>query len=310
MPYKSDNSGSRKFQSHSFEESGKQPGLLTSPDNDKARFVRNLFNKKDRYIARHFVAEGVRLVEEALKAKKPPLYVLYDPEALAKTEAGRSLLVTLIEMVDDHKGGIYPATARIMESITDTVTPQGVVAAVPFQDWKAEQFAAAKLHIILDELQDPGNLGTILRSAGGAGSTAIWMTENTVDFYSPKVVRAGMGGHFRVPSAYGVRWPELTMRLEAAGVKQILLAESEADEGSGKRPRKTLSLEEQSYFEVDWSKPTAVIIGNEAHGVGAEAWQAATGLVTIPMPGGAESLNASVAASLIIFEALRHRMQN
>ncbi len=287
----------------------KQPGLLTSPDNDKARFLRNLLNKKDRYAARHFVAEGVRLVEEALRGPKPPLYTLYDPDALAGTDAGRKLLMRLIEMVEDKKG-VFPATARIMESVSDTVAPQGVVAAVPFLKWEPSSFAAANLHIVLDGLQDPGNLGTILRSAGGAGATAIWLTEGSVDFYSPKVVRAGMGAHFRVPSAFGLKWPELLDQLKAAGVEQILLAESELEEAPPSvRPRKTLDLPEVIYYEVDWTKPTAVIIGNEAHGAGTEAWQAATHLLHIPMPGGAESLNAAVAASLIIFESLRQRLK-
>jgi TrmH family RNA methyltransferase len=179
---------------------------------------------------------------------------------------------------------------------------------VPFVNWTEADFAKAKLHIVLDELQDPGNLGTILRSAGGAGQTAVWLTEGSVDFYSPKVVRAGMGAHFRVPSAYGVKWPELAERLKAAGVEQIFLAESEADEEANVRPRKTLALPDIAYYEVDWQKPSAVIIGNEAHGASQEAWQLATHTLHIPMPGGAESLNAAVAASLIIFEALRQRL--
>ncbi|HEX2909584.1 MAG TPA: RNA methyltransferase [Chloroflexia bacterium] len=281
----------------------KIPGLLTSPDNDKVRFIHNLLSKKDRYVARHFLAEGVRLVDEALNSPKPSLYTIYDPEALGKTEAGQRLLIRLYDMVEQKKG-VFPATARILEFMSDTVTPQGVVAAVPFLDWQAEQLAAARLHIVLDELQDPGNLGTIMRSAGGAGDTAVWLTEGSVDFYSPKVVRAGMGAHFRVPSAYGLAWPDLLERLKEAGVEQIFLAESEGSAGPVGE-----SLPAMSYYEVDWTKPSAVIIGNEAHGPGPEARRAATHLLTIPMPGGAESLNASVAASLIIFEALRHRLQ-
>ena len=282
----------------------KQPGLLTSPDNDKARFLRNLQSKKDRYAAKHFLVEGVRLVEEALRAPKPPLYTLYDADALNQTPAGQHLLMRLIEMLADKKGA-FPATPRIMEYVCDTVSPQGVAAAVPFVQWQPEELAAAKLHIVLDQLQDPGNLGTILRSAGGAGDTAVLLTEGSVDFYSPKVVRAGMGAHFRVPAAFDQPWPSLVERLKAAGVEQIFLADSDADDTSRKGRSR---LTESSYFDIDWTKPSAVIIGNEAHGASAEARNAATHLLSIPMPGGAESLNASVAASLIIFEALRHRL--
>ncbi|MBN9393509.1 MAG: RNA methyltransferase [Chloroflexi bacterium] len=283
----------------------KQPGLITSPDNDKARFIRNLLSKKDRYAAKHFVVEGVRLVWEALKAPKPPMYTLYDADALAKTTEGQRLLMRLIELVEDKKG-VFPATERVMEGLSDTVTPQGVAAAVPFLQWQPADFAEAKLHLVLDEVQDPGNLGTILRSAWAAGETSVYLTEGSVDFYSPKVVRAGMGAHFKVPAAIGQTWEQLGDRLEKAGVEQILLA----DGGDEPIPvSKKENLPEVSYYEVDWSKPTAVIIGNEAHGAGAEARKAATHLLRIPMPGGAESLNASVAASLIIFEALRQRSQ-
>ena len=283
----------------------KQPGMLTSPDNDKVRFLRNLQSKKDRYAARHFLVEGVRLVEEALRAAKPPLYILYDPDALAKTEAGTRLLMRLIEMVEDKKG-VFPTTERIMEVVSDTVAPQGVAAAVPFVNWSPDRLNEARLHIVLDSLQDPGNLGTILRSAGAAGDTAVWLTEGCVDFYSPKVVRAGMGAHFRVPTALDIGWPDLLSRLKAAGVEQIFVADSEADLDTSRKGRQRLT--ETSYFEIDWQRPSAVIIGNEAHGVSASARSATTDLLNIPMPGGAESLNASVAASLVIFEALRHRL--
>ncbi len=279
----------------------KQPGLITSPDNDKARFLRNLLSKKDRYAARHFLVEGVRLVEEALQARRGPLYTLYDPEALRQTEAGQRLLIRLLELVEDKKG-VFPATDRIMESLSDTVTPQGVAAAVPFLQWPEESFKEARLHLVLDELQDPGNLGTILRSAGAAGDTAVWLTEGSVDYYSPKTVRAGMGAQFRVPSALGQSWSDLTERLRGAGVEQIFLADS-AEDG----PHNAARLPEAVYYEIDWKKPSAVIIGNEAHGVSRAAWSAATHLLRIPMPGGAESLNAAVAASLVVFESLRQR---
>ncbi len=275
------------------------PGVLTSPDNDKVRFLRNLLSKKDRQAARHFLIEGVRLVEEALRGPKPPLYTLYDPDILARTEAGQRLLMRLIEMADD-KRGVYPATARVMEMVTDTVTPQGVASAVPFLSWDEARMNSARLHLILDSLQDPGNLGTILRSAWAAGESSIWLSEGCVDFYSPKVARAGMGAHFHVPAVPDLNWTELNRRLALAGPQQIWLAASEdGSAGAG--------LPHVSYTEVDWTRPQAVIIGNEAHGPGQEASLQATHRLNIPMPGGAESLNAAVAASIIIFEALRQR---
>ncbi len=282
-----------------------QIGLITSPENDKVKFIRLLTNRRDRYASKMFMTEGVRLVTEALQSANPPTFTLYDPEALQKTESGHRLLLRLKEMLDE-KGPVYPTSPRLIESVSDTITPQGVVAAVPFLNWSNEQLAASQLHLILDNLQDPGNLGTILRSASATGDTSVWLTENSVDIYAPKVVRAGMGAHFRVPAVNNLDWPSLLARLEAMGVKQILLAEGE-DEESNVKSRHTPDLAAISYLQTDWTQPTALIIGNEAHGPSLEARRAATHTIFIPMPGGAESLNAATAASVMMFEAMRQK---
>lgn len=283
-----------------------QPGLITSAENDKVKFLKNIANRRDRYAAKTFMAEGVRLVTEAFASHNPPTITLYDPEALQKTEAGNRLLLRLKEMLDDKKP-VYPTLPRLIESVADTVTPQGVVAAVPFLNWTEQQLNSAKLHLVLDSLQDPGNLGTILRSAGATGDTTVWLTENSVDLYAPKVVRAGMGAHFRVPAANNLNWEALTAKLQAAGVEQILVAEGDSEQAAPKT-KHSVNLDKISYWDVDWKQPTALIIGNEAHGLSPEALKIATAQVYIPMPGGAESLNAAVASSLVMFEALRQRL--
>ena len=285
------------------------PGVIASMDNDKAKFLRNLINKRDRYAAKQFLVEGVRLVNEAFASPFKPFYTLYEPEMLGRTEAGRGLLLHLIELFQDKKG-VFPTTEKVIISVSDTVTPQGVAAAVPFMNWSPEQLAAKNFHLVLDGLQDPGNLGTILRSAGAAGNAAVWLTEGSVDVYSPKVVRAGMGAHFRVPMMYGQKWPELLRRFEEMGIEQIFLAEGDLEDQPDQGRHYFRELESIEYFEIDWNKPSAVIIGNEAHGPGVEAWRNATRLVSIPMPGGSESLNASVAASVILFEALHQQRKS
>jgi len=295
----------KKFHNIDLESEAAQGGFISSLDNDKAKFVRLLLNKKDRYGARHFLVEGVRLVAEALEAPTKPTFTLYEPDALRKTEAGRGLLLLLAELVAAKKG-VYPVVEKVITAASDTVNPQGIVAAMPFLNWTDEQFAARPLHIILDGLQDPGNLGTIMRSAWASGNAAVWLTESSVDIYSPKVVRAGMGAHFHVPARFDQKWTDLTKKLEELGIQQILLAEGEiSPEGESKANFR--ELPNVSYYEVDWKIPTAVIIGNEAHGPAPEGWQSATKILNIPMPGGAESLNAGVASSLIIFEALRQQ---
>jgi len=143
--------------------------------------------------------------------------------------------------------------------------------------------------LIVDRLRDPGNLGTILRSAWAAGVGQVVTTKGTVDIYSPKVVRGAMGAHFHLSLAPDKRWEEIEPLLEE---RQVLLADARG---------------QVTYHEVDWSRPSALIVGGEAEGASEEAKRLAQKRVYIPMPGGAESLNAAVAASIILFEAARQQ---
>ena len=133
----------------------------------------------------------------------------------------------------------------------------------------------------------PGNAGTILRTAEAAGCAAVVTTPGSVDLYSPKVVRAAMGAHIRLPLLADIDWAHLEALL--AG-RAVYLAEAGG---------------EQPYFAIDWTRPAALVIGNETEGLRPDAQRCASGRVSIPMPGRAESLNAAVAASIIIFESVR-----
>ena len=149
------------------------------------------------------------------------------------------------------------------------------------------------LLLVLDELADPGNLGTILRSALAADVDEVLLTRRCVDPYHPKVVRAASGAHFHQPIAAQQSWEQIAQRLAGAPkTAQVLLAEANAQ-----RP----------YYETDLTQRTALIIGNEAHGPSAEARRLATERVSIPMWNGVESLNAAIAASLLLFEATRQQ---
>jgi TrmH family RNA methyltransferase len=142
--------------------------------------------------------------------------------------------------------------------------------------------------LILDLLRDPGNLGTILRSAEAAGVGQVILTPGTVDLYNPKVVRGGMGAHFRLAATH-LDWAAASAR--AVG-RAVWLADMAG---------------ERRYDEVDWTAPSSLIVGGEAEGYSQEAASLATGTVRIPMEGGAESLNAAMAATVILFEAARQR---
>jgi TrmH family RNA methyltransferase len=144
------------------------------------------------------------------------------------------------------------------------------------------------LFLILDAVRDPGNLGTILRSGEAAGVGQVLLAPGTVDLYNPKVVRGAMGAHFRLP-VFSHDWPDISKQTSG---RAVWLAHAAGD---------------TTYDAVDWTQPSALIVGGEASGAGQEAAQIATGRVSIPMTGGAESLNAAMAATVILFEAARQR---
>lgn len=184
---------------------------------------------------------------------------------------------------------LWQVSPEVMAALADTVTPQGIAAVLPMAQPDAAQARVAGFLLVLDNLRDPGNLGTILRTAQAAGVDAVALSAGCVDLYSPKVVRAGMGAHFRLAVLPGQSWDEIAAL--AAG-KQVLLADLQG----------TLTP-----WQVDWRHPTALIIGNEAHGAGPEARALAQQAVRLPMEADMESLNAAIAAAVFMFEAQRQR---
>lgn len=177
---------------------------------------------------------------------------------------------------------------RLFDRLSDVQTPQGILAVFPFPT-PAFTTDDAPLVLILDRLRDPGNLGTLLRAAAGAGVSAVYLTPETVDPWNPKAVRAGMGAHFRVP---------------IAALDDGALAEMRT-----RLPRRVIASAEANrpYDAVDWTGPAALVIGGEAEGVGSELWAWGNEAVGIPLGRDVESLNAAVAGAVILFEAARQR---
>jgi TrmH family RNA methyltransferase len=258
--------------------------MITSVANEKVKYVRSLYRRRNRYRERRFVVEGVRLVREAFRAGIVPALVFYD-EGLEAIPGGRELLAEIRKRRDSS---ISVVSEQVMKAMADTVSPQGLSAVVPFVELAPP--LSPSLVLVIDQLRDPGNLGAILRSANAAGVEQVILAPETVDPYNPKVVRGAMGAHFRLPIV-ALSWPEIAGAL--AGV-QILLADVRG---------------EQAYYEVDWTKPAALIVGGEARGASRCARELAAVTIAIPMHGGAESLNAAMAASVILFEAARQRWQ-
>lgn len=256
---------------------------ITSTSNSRIKHFRSLLaNRKDRRRERLFVIEGVRLVEEALQTGARLANVLYDPVHLGDTERGRAIL----EAVHDQHG-VYAAMPEVIAATTDTVTPQGIVATV---HWPELAPHGTGIQLVLDAVQDPGNVGTLLRTAEAVGVTDVVCTRGTADVYSPKVVRSAMGAHFRLPIQQDLDWDAVDDALAAAD--NIYCADA-----SGRMP----------YYAADWRQPSILIIGNEANGVSDDARHRATKSIMIPMAPAVESLNAAIAGSVILFEAARQR---
>lgn len=288
--------------------------LISSPSNPKVAYLASLHDAKGRAKARALLVEGLRVVTMALDCGVMPRLLLYQPELLERSPAGRVLVARLLDLARRGDGELLAVTERVLARASDTQTPAGVVAAVPWDAVAADTVWARRMSgakrqspplvLLLDGLADPGNLGTILRSALAADVDEVWLTPGSADVYGPKVVRAASGAHFLLPLRPNYSWETCAATLaslaaqhppsspEAEDGMQVLLAEARG-------PR--------AYSTYDLNQPTCLIIGNEAHGPSAAARRLATATLTIPMSNGVESLNAAIAASVILFETRRHR---
>lgn len=257
--------------------------MITSTANNLVKKLRSLAtDKRERRRERSFLLEGVRLVATALDAGASLNPVLYAPDQLDVTEGGRALLARLEALPTS-----YAASAQVVAAASETVSPQGVVAVTA---WPDIELGTQGITLVLDGVQDPGNVGTLLRSAEAVGVAAVVCIRGTADVYSPKVVRGAMGAHFHVPLLADVSWDEAHEFF--AHADHVYAADSEAT---------------MPYYAADWRQPSVLVIGNEANGISQEGLALATRQISIPMAGRSESLNAAVAGSVILFEALRQR---
>lgn len=255
---------------------------IESKGNATIKAVRKLKEKKNRNESKLYLVEGFRLLEEAFKSGKRVEQVFYVP---GKSEDFDRYIAPYLRTEE-----IYSVPEPILKELTSTIHPQGVVGVVSMDTVagpKAEELEKNPLFLYLDGLQDPGNLGTIIRSAHAAGAGGILLGRNTVDPYSDKVIRSSMGSIFYVP-----------LYQEAETELEKLLS-------SGYKLAVTSLDAERTIYEENLTQNLVLVIGNEGNGVSQELQEKAQVLLKIPMPGGAESLNAAVAASIILFEQVR-----
>ena len=257
--------------------------MITSTHNPKLKLIRALQGRaKERRDAGAFVAEGIRLVEEAYSANWPFRFILYD-EVL--NERGSSL----VENLKSRGVDCEMVSTSLMKSLSETENPQGILAVL--NDTQLPIPDSLNFVLIPDQIRDPGNLGTLLRTAIAAGVQAILLPPETTDAFAPKVVRSGMGAHFHLP-IHSMNWEEIEKMLQVAGLKVFI-----AD------------MDGQSCWETDLRQPIALIIGGEADGVSEFARKLANTKISIPMSGNIESLNAGVAGSVLMFEVVRQRWE-
>lgn len=285
--------------------------MITSTSSSQVKHIVNLQKKsKLRKEEKQFVVEGIKMVSEAPKDRLVKVYVSEtfkaDNEEFLEKMNYEAVGKDVLEIVSDN----------VFVRMSDTQTPQGIMAVVKMSDvciedmFEKDNYTDSKddgadkvedntadakkqpLLLILENLQDPGNLGTIVRMAEGAGVTGIIMSSNTVDIYNPKTIRSTMGSLYRVPVIY---------------VDDICKAVDECKEKGVKVYAAHLKGTD-NYNQKDYAQPTAFMIGNEGNGLLDRLTQKADELVRIPMQGKVESLNAAIACTILTYEAVRQRL--
>ena len=276
--------------------------IISSKDNKKIKYIRSLMEKGSiRKKDKAFVVEGIKLVDEALEYGKVLEVVcaesLYD-ELISGDLSGNRLLAENDKNITNYvkKGSsLLVVSDMVFKSLSETKTPQGILAVAEMPDYRLldkrflEQAYTKNGKIkllVLEDTADPGNLGTIMRTAEAAGVTGVIMGKGTVDIFNPKVVRSTMGSIFRLPFTYAEDLKETIQKLKTQGISFYA----------------THLKGEKSYKDIKYSDRSAIIVGNEARGLSDEVADLADTYVLIPMQGKVEPLNAAVAAALMMYE--------
>lgn len=258
---------------------------ITSSHNSRIKMIRGLLAaRKEREKNQLYVVEGVRLAEEAMAAKVNPLFVLFTNQLSARG-------FEVMEFFSKQGVDVEEVDADLLDRISDTRSSQGILLALHIPE--ESPMRDNQNVLVLDQISDPGNLGTLLRTAAGFGFSTVITTPGSVDTFSPKVVRSAMGAHFKcnllVRDADDVK--EFCKVINQPPL-EIILAEAQA---------------EKACCEIDLSRPLSLVIGSEAAGPSTALRSMADKLVAIPMKSGSESFNAAVSGSILMYEIYRQR---
>ena len=259
--------------------------VISSKDNEIIKNIRKLKEKKYRDIENSYIIEGIKIVKEAIAEKATIKQIVVCEECINDGELDKD---TLYEIA---KYNLIYVTKKVFDLITDVKTPQGIIAVIEKNNANKGIDYSQDIIIALDDLQDPRNLGPILRTVDSANLNQIILSKNSADPYNPKVVRSTMGAIFRVNI------------LEVENLKDEL----EKVKQNGFKVMVTSLDTKSSIYDTEYNKKV-IVIGNEANGVSKEIQNMADEKVKIPMIGKTESLNASVATGIMIYEYVRRKI--
>lgn len=259
--------------------------MITSISNAQVKQVCAYVQKaKERRKDGIFVVEGPKMFEEA---PVDWIYKVYATKNFCEKHTDDSIHTKLKET------GYELVSDEVLAKMSDTKTPQGVLSLVKWPKYSLQDLLMKRngIFVVLEDLQDPGNLGTIIRTGEGAGISGVIMTSNTVDIFNPKTIRATMGSIYRIPFVYVPYISDAIEKLQAADITVY-----------------AAHLKGEQYFDAfDYTKGSAFLIGNEGNGLKEETAKLADTYVKIPMAGKVESLNAAIATTLFMYEAARQR---
>ncbi|WP_066893001.1 RNA methyltransferase [Clostridium nigeriense] len=256
---------------------------IESKDNNLFKLVKKLKERRTRDKEGMFILEGLRLIEEAIKANMVIEYIIVSKEYEEKFE---KFFLTNVEF--ENKINIFSNV--LFSQISSTENSQGIIAITKKKEY--EYNLDGDFYLVCDKVQDPGNLGTIIRTAHAAGVNGIILTKGTVDIYNDKTIRSTMGSIFYIPIFYDDTNFSMIKDLKKDGFSLVA----------------TSLKESKNFFDENLKSKIILAVGNEGNGITQELFELADKKVKIPMPGGAESLNVSIATSIILFEKVRQNL--
>ena len=271
----------------------RQDPQITSVRNPKVKYLRSLRLRKHRQREGRFLIEGIRVVEEALSCGAPVESLVYAPDLLVSERAK-----SLVERVEPTRQIVL--SGDVFRTLSDREDPQGIAAVVYIEDRSLSDIPLSDdmLVIVAYQLQDPGNLGSVLRTADAVGAAGVVVVEPSVDLYDPETVRATMGSLFALPIvrlADETVLPRWYAEIRAASLPLLVVGSS--------------AHAPQAHYEVEYQRPVVLLVGNERQGLPPSVREGADVLVRLPMVGRATSLNVAAATAALVYEVVRQRAQ-